>query len=163
MGRKIVRALQKGVCAVVLFVLRRALDVLYRRDTQVKRELSALGEGFTLALTTGPGGPSLLVRLQDGRVRPIKGGEADVLIAVKNIDAAFLLLTGQLGVAQAYAQHRFTLRGDIVRTMPIVRCVDIAEGYLFPWFWAGRILRRRPVKEMSSVGLYLRAFLPFLQ
>lgn len=162
MGHKIIRALQIAVCAAVLFVLRRALDVLYRRDTRVKRELSALGEGFILLLTTGACGPSLRVRLQDGRVRPVKNGEADVHIAVKNVDAAFLLLTGQTGVAQAYAQHRFALRGDIVRTMPIVRCVDIAEGYLFPWVWARRILRRRPGKEMPSALLYLRVLCPFL-
>lgn len=162
MFRRMTRALKRAVCAVVLFVLRRALDVLGRRDSRVRRELSSLGEGFVLRLTTGEGGPQLCVRLEGGRVRRAGAEDAaDVTIALKNLDAAFLLLTGTIGVAQAYAQHRFTLRGDITKTMPVVRCVDIAEGYLFPWVWAGRILRRRPGKEMSSVGLYLRVFCPF--
>ncbi|WP_102412357.1 SCP2 sterol-binding domain-containing protein [Beduinella massiliensis] len=162
MFRRMTRALKRAVCAVVLFVLRRALDVLGRRDSRVQRELSSLGEGFVLRLSTGEGGPQLCVRLTGGRVRRAGAEEsADVTIALKNLDAAFLLLTGTIGVAQAYAQHRFTLRGDITRTMPVVRCVDIAESYLFPWVWAGRILRRRPGKEMTSVGLYLRVFCPF--
>lgn len=162
MLRRMMRALKRAVCAVVLFVLRRALDVLGRRDSRVQRELSSLGEGFVLRLSTGEGGPGLCVRLTGGRVRRAGAEDAaDVTIALKNLDAAFLLLTGTIGVAQAYAQHRFTLRGDITKTMPVVRCVDIAESYLFPWVWAGRILRRRPGKEMTSVGLYLRVFCPF--
>lgn len=163
MFRRMTRALKRAVCAVVLFVLRRALDVLGRRDSRVQRELSSLGEGFVLRLSTGEGGPQLCVRLTGGRRPGVRGRRKarTVTIALKNLDAAFLLLTGTIGVAQAYAQHRFTLRGDITRTMPVVRCVDIAESYLFPWVWAGRILRRRPGKEMTSVGLYLRVFCPF--
>ncbi len=152
---------KRAVCAAVLFVLARALDVLAQRDSQVRREVASLGEGFTMRLETGAGGPRLCVRLESGRVRRVQDAQADVTIAMKNLDAAFLLMTGVIGVAQAYAQHRFTLRGDITQAMPVVRCVDIAERYLFPWPWARRILRRRPEKQMSSLLLYLLIFWPF--
>lgn len=161
MMRGIARGGKRAVCAVVLFVLARALDVLAQRDAQVRREVAALGDGFTMRLEAGPGGPRLCVRLENGRVRRVKDARADVTIAMKSLDAAFLLMTGVIGVAQAYAQHRFTLQGDITRAMPVVRCVDIAERYLFPWAWARRILRRRAKKEMPSLLLYLMVFCPF--
>ena len=84
MFRRMTRALKRTVCAVVLFVLRRALDVLGRRDSRVQRELSSLGEGFVLRLSTGEGGPQLCVRLTGGRVRRAGAEEsADVTIGLR--------------------------------------------------------------------------------
>ena len=79
----------------------------------------------------------------------------DVTIRFKSPDDAFRVFTGQIGIAQAYAQHRFTLRGNMGLAMPFVRCVDIAEGYLFPAVLARRILKRRPKKEISTARVYL--------
>ena len=79
----------------------------------------------------------------------------DVTIRFKSPDDAFRVFTGQIGIAQAYAQHRFTLRGNMGLAMPFVRCVDITEGYLFPWVLARRILKRRPKKEVSTARVYL--------
>ena len=76
-------------------------------------------------------------------------------IRFKSPDDAFRVFTGQIGIAQAYAQHRFTLRGNMGLAMPFVRCVDIAEGYLFPTVLARRILKRRPKKEISTARVYL--------
>ena len=67
---------------------------------------------------------------------------------------AFYVFTGQMGVAAAYAQHRFTVRGNVSETMGFVRCVDLAEGYLFPPFWAKSILKELPEKQLSSLRLY---------
>ena len=43
--------------------------------------------------------------------------------------------------------------------MPFVRCVDRVEGYLFPAVLAKRILKRLPVKEVSSARVYLAVLL----
>src|SRR5699024_1950195 len=50
MMRGIARGGKRAVCAVVLFVLARALDVLAQQDAQVRREVAALGDGFTMRL-----------------------------------------------------------------------------------------------------------------
>ena len=75
-------------------------------------------------------------------------------IRFKSPADAFRVFTGQLSVAQAYAQHRFTLRGSMGLAMPFVRCVDIVEGYLFPAIMARRILKRLPKKEVSTARVY---------
>ena len=72
---------------------------------------------------------------------------------------AFRVFTGQIGIAQAYAEHRFTLRGNMGLAMPFVRCVDRTEGYLFPPFLARRILKRLPKKEVSTARVYLAVLL----
>ena len=81
----------------------------------------------------------------------------DVTIRFKSPADAFRVFTGQISVAQAYAQHRFTLRGTLSLALPFVRCVDIAEGYLFPAVLARRILKRQPKKECSTARVYLAA------
>ncbi len=86
------------------------------------------------------------------------GHPGDVTIRFKSPDDAFRVFTGQIGIAQAYAQHRFTLRGNMGLAMPLCAIVDIAEGYLFPAVLARRILKRRP-KKISTARVYLAVLL----
>jgi hypothetical protein len=72
----------------------------------------------------------------------------------KSVRGAFLVLTGQMSVSEAYAQHQFSLEGDIYQTMSFVRCVEYAESYLFPRFWSSRILKEVPEKQMSTLAVY---------
>ena len=65
----------------------------------------------------------------------------DLEITFKSIDVAFLMFTGRLGVSKAYAEHRFTLKGEIGKAMSLVRCIDIVEAYLFPKFITKNILK----------------------
>lgn len=69
---------------------------------------------------------------------------------------AFRVFTGRMGIAGAYAAHAFTLRGNINRTMGVVRIVDMVEGYLFPRFMTRRILKDTPKKELPALAVYLR-------
>lgn len=105
-------------------------------------------------------GPDLYLRKTTHGLERLKTcGAADVDIQFKCLDEAFLLATGQLGVAQAYAEHRFTLTGDIAATMPFVRCVNIVEAYLFPKIMTRRILLSVPKKEHSTLAIYCRVIL----
>ena len=69
------------------------------------------------------------------------------------------MLSGQKGIADAYAEHLFTLEGDIYKTMGFVRCVEFAEAYLFPRVWSGRILKEIPDKQLASLKVYALALL----
>ena len=61
--------------------------------------------------------------------------------------------------SSAYAEHRFTLKGDIGVTMGLVRMIDIAEAYLFPRIMTKRILRSVPYKEKSTLTIYRKVFI----
>ena len=147
---------KKWVTGVVFFFLFRALKALYRRDSRIKAELDSWSDGLALHMQAGLTGPYLTVKKTAAGPVRLKGPQpgADVKVSFKCLDSAFKLATGRLGVAQAYAQHRFYLEGDIGVTMSFVRCVDIAEGYLFPRFITRRILKGAPVRERSPLAVY---------
>ena len=154
--RRMEYGVKKRITGVVFFFLWRAFKALYRCDSRVKAELDSWPDGLTLHMQAGKDGPHLAVkRTADGPVRVKSDFEnAEVDVRFKSLDSAFKLATGRLGVAQAYAQHRFYLYGDIAITMSFVRCVDIIEGYLFPSFITRNILKGAPVKEQSSLAVY---------
>ncbi len=146
----------------MLFFLYRAFQVLYRYDETVRREVDGWKAGFEICMNATRQGPGIcLSHTEKGieRLGKQKFSEADMTIEFRNIDAAFLVLSGQIGVAQAYSQHRFTMRGSIADCMSFVHCVEIIEAYLFPGFIARKILKAMPKKEISPVSVYWHAIL----
>ena len=151
--------LQCATCSMVATCLCRALKFLSSRDTKIKEEARLWPQGKTLRLEI-PGAKGFTVTGSEKGFRKLpQDTPGDVTIRFKSPDDAFRVFTGQISVAQAYAQHRFTLRGNMGLAMPFVRCVDIVEGYRFPAFLARRILKRLPKKEVSTARVYLAVLL----
>ena len=153
------RTFQQIVCGIVLQVLFRAIRVLSRCDSRIRRELLDLPRGQTIKLSVSPAehSRSLTFTVADGTVhRADKSAAPDIHIVFKNETMAFRVFTGRMGIAGAYAAHAFTLRGNINQTMGVVRIVDMVEGYLFPRFMTRRILKEAPKKELPTLAVYLR-------
>lgn len=143
------KPLKRLVNQVVLFVLGRALQSLSRLDPLIQHEVQTWPEGFTLMMRIRPDGGSMAVtRLPDGSLRYLGANfdesKADVVIYMKSIECAFSMLTGQLGIDTAYAQHAMCARGDLSNTVSVVRVLNIVEAYLFPAFMARRLMKRLP-------------------
>lgn len=148
-------SLKKSISKIVLFFLCRGFKVLYKKDSRIKYELDNLEDGFVLELKTSTNGPKMIIKKENNDIFKLKNTEkADISICFKSIDVAFLVLTGRLGVARAYAEHRFTLKGDIAIGMAIVRCVDLVESYLFPKFITKHILKEVPKREKNMLSIY---------
>ena len=157
--KKISNSIKAFIARIVLFVLYRGIKVLAREDSRIMREFQSWPEGLSVVLETSYNGPSISLMKKDSKlVRTGNIENADIRITFRSIDAAFLVLTGQIGVARAYAEHRFMLSGDICQTMSIVRCIDIAESYLFPRLMTRRILRKVEKKEFSTLRVYRKIF-----
>lgn len=149
------------ISSLVLYVLYGGLCELYQTDSRIKEEMDRWPDGMTYGLKCSPKGPSLFFRKNEGklmRLNPRIQRSYDTCITFKNIDAAFLVLTGRQGIAGAYAAHGFSLHGDIGTAMELTRCVDIVESYLFPKLMTKRILKEVAVKESSPILLYARIF-----
>lgn len=149
-----------AVDATVLFFLGRAMKSGYRLDAAIKKELDAFPEGHVIKFSTAGDNAALAFWREKGGIRFLTGKKAiekkgDLWFEFKNTAAAFLTLTGQIGVAQSYCQHRMLVYGDIYSAMGIVRIMDSVENYLFPSFITKKILKRRPVKYVSSFRMYL--------
>lgn len=146
--------LQCATCSMVSTCLFRALKFLSRRDSKIKAEAVRWPEGKSLRLEI-PGAKGFTITgNHQGFHKLPQDAKGDVTIRFKSPADAFRVFTGQISVAQAYAQHKFVLKGNMGLAMPFVRCVDIAEGYLFPAILARRILKKLPKKEVSTLRVY---------
>lgn len=148
------RPIKRLINKLVMFVLGRALQSLSHHEPLVQQNVRTWPEHFTLLMTVRPDGGSLAVtRGENGRLI-YRGGQlpedqADVVIYFKNVEIAFALFTGQIGIDVAYAQHAMCARGDLSNTVSVVRVLNIAEAYLFP-----SILARRLMKELPPIPFF---------
>lgn len=129
-------------------------------DSKVMKEVSEWEELTTVVLKVEPFGPCMVVQKKEGKLH-YKGrkepNKAHLVIAFKNIEAAILVLTGKIGISQAYAEHRMMIKGDIAFGMSVVRCMYIVEAYLFPNFINRKILKKIPEKRTSTFKIYRSA------
>lgn len=146
--------LQCATCSLVSGCLLRALKYLSRKDSRIRAEARNWPQGKTLRLEVPGAAGFTITGTKDGFQKLPKDTQGDVTIRFKSPADAFKVFTGQISVAGAYAQHKFVLRGDMGLAMPFVRCIDLVEGYLFPSFWAKRLLKRLPKKEVCTARVY---------
>ncbi len=155
---------QKLTVGIVLRVVHAALVELYGMDTRVKAEFDALPERMSYAIATGYDAPTLFVRWKKGRLVRLKQLPAAVCsLRVKSTAHSFQLFTGQMGLAQAYARHAFTMQGEIADVMKLARLVNIVEAYLFPKLITKRILTDIPALQVNPLHVYGKIALGFLR
>ena len=149
---------KKLVSAVILRFLFQGLSVLAEKEERIQEEVESWEPGFTWGISMGEQAPALYMEWTGERLNrlPVQTDpqKLDLLIRFKSVDAAFPVMAGQVGIAGAYARHYFSLKGDIARAMSVVRCVDLAEAYLFPKIMTKRILKEVPETRMGLIRTY---------
>lgn len=158
--KKISRWIKNVISKIVLFFLYRGFNVTYKHDENVKKEIDTLENGFSAVIDTGYKNTKLIIKKENDKIIRLKSIEnPDIEIKFKSLDVAFLMFTGRLGVSKAYAEHRFTLKGEIGKAMILVRCIDIVEAYLFPNIITKNILKYKPKKSMGIIRTYVATLL----
>ncbi len=156
-------ALQRLTVAVVLRIVHAALIELRHLDSRVARELERLPDGASYAIHASASGPHLFVVWQDAHLRRVAGlSQAGCAIDIKAMPLAFSLFTGQMGLAQGYARHAFSVAGDVGDVMRLARLISLVEAYLFPKWMTRRILTDVPHTECSPLRVYARLCAGFL-
>lgn len=157
------RTIQKLTVAIVLRFVHAAIVELYKRDSRAREELDNLPDGMSYALETGHLAPQLFVQWQGGKLhRRTAIDTPTCALQIKSLPLSFLLFTGQMGLAQAYAQHAFTMKGDVADVMRLARLVNLVEAYLFPKFITKHILTDIPKTEVCFLRIYGAILLGFL-
>ena len=156
-------ALQKLTVGIVLRVVHAALVELYKLDSRVKSEFNRMPEGLSYALHTGYNAPQLFVQWKDGKLNRLAQLDRPVCaLRLKSTGIAFRMFTGQMGLAQAYAQHAFSMQGEIADVMRLARLVNLVEGYLFPRFITRHILTDIPSLQVNPLRVYGRILCGFM-
>ncbi len=140
---------KKLVVKIVFFVLGKGLQSASKHDKTMQAEIATWPENTMVLFKVAPEEPRMaFCKTKNCRIQymgtQIKDTDATMLIAFKNIESAFLMMTAQIGTPQAYAEHRMAVRGDLVLALSIIRCLNIVERYLFPTIIAKHILRKLP-------------------
>lgn len=157
------RAVQKLVVAAALRVVHAALVELRTLDAAVADEFARLPVGTSYAIHTGHDCPSLYVEWDGERLRrPAQLEAPRCELRLKALSVAFRMFTGQIGLAQGYAQHAFTMAGEVADVMRLARLVNQAEAYLFPSFITRKFMSETPKRSASSLRLYGRLLIGFI-
>lgn len=146
----------------VFWFLGRGIQSVASFDKTVKEEIRIYDEGTTVMLMVDPFGPYMVMQKKGEKLIYLGKKEvvnADIIIRFKSIEAAILVLTGQIGIDRAYAQHRYVVKGDLYLSMPIVRALSIVEAYLFPKFITKKILKEMPKRTNNKISIYVATLL----
>ncbi len=157
------RFIQQFTVAIVLRVVHAALVELRDLDSRVALEFERFPEGLSYSISTGHKGPTLHVQWEGGQLKRKIALPAPVCsLRIKSLPLSFQLFTGQIGMAQAYARHAFTMAGEVADVMRLARLVNIVESYLFPKFMTRRIMTDIPEPEVCFLRAYVRIAWGFL-
>lgn len=157
------RFFQKLTVGIVLRVVHAALVELQKQDTRVADEFARMPEGLSYSIYTGHAASVLHVIWQNGKLKRVRSLEkATCSLHIKSVPLAFRLFTGQMGLAQAYAAHAFTMAGEVADVMRLARLVNIVEAYLFPNIINRRIMTDIPKPQVCFLRTYARIAWGFL-
>lgn len=164
-GRK---PLKRAYVAMFLWFTGRAIQAAAKADDQVKSEFEALPENFTFSLGCLPDGPWMVVGKKNGVVKYLGGKlpeKQHVRLAIKNLDAGFLILSFQESTALATTRNRLVTDGEVPYALAVIRILDIVEVYLLPKIIASLAVKRYPKhwsvarKLKGRIAIYTRALL----
>jgi len=146
----------KRMCIKLIFILLgRAFQSASRKDPAIRNEILSWEEGFSIAMTVLPRGPFLhLEKKQDRLVfKWFSSEKQDLEICFRNVESAFMVLTPQMGAAQAFAEKRIRVRGDLGLCMSFTRALNELLAVLYPRFVVKRLVKRVPVLDGKKIGL----------
>jgi aldehyde:ferredoxin oxidoreductase len=165
-GKKLFK---KAYVGTFLWFTGRAIAAAAKVDAQVKHEFAGLPDNFSFALGVLPAGPWMVVGKKGGTVKylgaDIQGQKLPLRLAIKNIEAAMLLLTFQESTALATARNRLIINGEIPYALAVIRILDIVEVYLLPKIIARLAVKRYPAwwpsrrKYGGRALIYIRTLL----
>lgn len=154
------------VVKIIFIVLGRAFQSGSRHDPEIQKEIAVWPESFTIMMNVLPQGPRMVLE-KTGYQLTYKRNiavKSNLVIHFKNIECAFMVLTPQIGPAQAFAQRRMTVTGNLADAMIFTRCLNIMIAYLYPKSISKQLLKRVPAmpleKQLTRIIIYA-AGIPF--
>jgi len=164
-GKAVLRARRLYV-SLMFQVMGRALQAISEVDESVRREASALPAGLLFEMAVMPDGPGLVVEHTGNGYFRFHGDQAPgpvtLSVRFKHIAHAFLVLSFQEKTAEAFANDRMLVDGDISQAVRMTRILNRLESFILPQLLARRALKeypqelRLPGKLIGATRIWLR-------
>ncbi len=144
---------QKLYVATMLWFVGRAIQAGAKVDHSIREEFERLPKGFTFSLGVLPSGPNMIVgKDESGNVRyrggKLEGKKIDLLMKIKNIEAAVMMFSFQESTPESTCNDRLIVDGEVAPACAVVRVLDAVQVYLLP-----KLLARMAVKRYPAWGL----------
>jgi aldehyde:ferredoxin oxidoreductase len=139
---------------IAMFAIGRAWQTLYRFDECLQREVAGWPQGYKVMFKVLPHGPQLVMG-KDARGRLRYDGsryseeDVDLVFFFKNVECAFVVFSAQMGAAQAHAEHRTSVKGDLRYGLSVIRSLNVVQTYIFP-----QRIARRTVKRPARIPVF---------
>jgi hypothetical protein len=148
---------KRAVAHAALVGLGAMFELCSKQIPEMAEEVKDWRDGIRVALGVMPDGPAITVALKRGRFHFIapRVSSADIAIYFKNLDAALMVFTGQIGSAQAVAERRLAVHGNNHEAMAVTRAMAIVQTYLFPALVTRQTFKRPP--ELNRTQLIRKA------
>ncbi len=127
-------------------------------EPAVQKELESFEDGYVIELKVFNTDTKVAVQKIDNQFNYLGSNydrTPDLSVIFKSYEGALLLVLGQIGVYEGYAQHRFIVKGDFIRGMSLVRILYYVEAYLFPTFITKNILKEMPERSSTKLKAYV--------
>ena len=138
--------IKKAIVRTSLLALGTAFEIVSKRDRDLRAEIGEWEEGRVFSLAVLPDGPAIVLKNESGRIRCLgsRPHDSQPRILFKNMDCAFMPLTGLMSADMAFVQHRAILEGNVGAGMEVARAIAIVQNYLLPGFMLKRVCKRVP-------------------
>ena len=133
---------KKMYVRMLLSVLSLAIPLASRLSKNVAKAVEDFDEGFTFRLMVHPSGPSISFQKKKSVLRQYKGERCDLIVALKNMEAAWRLLSFQESTCHSEAAGRLSVEGELPSCCAFIRLMNAVEIFLLPRFIARRAVKR---------------------
>jgi hypothetical protein len=134
------------VTRLFFFTVGMGMQTAYRIDPDVRKEVDSWPETFSFRMAV-VGGPSMLMLKKAGSFQYLGEKEvfyADVELFYKNIEFAYLTMTGRISVPNTVYHNRQFVRGNLGYMMSVVRILNVVQTLLLPNFIARFYIKEVP-------------------
>lgn len=145
--------LKAQITRLCLYFLGMGIETAYKNMPEVKKEMDSLPEPFSFCFNV-VNGPSMLILKNGSKVKYVGEKEAyhaDLELVVKNIELAYLTMTGRISTPDATYHNRQFIRGELNYMMIMIRVMNAAQTLLFPNLLLRFYIKKVPPLTMRTM------------
>jgi hypothetical protein len=152
--------LKMQITRLCLYFLGIGIETAYKNVPEVKREMDALPDQFSFCFNVVKG-PSMMILKNGNTIKYVGEKEAyhsDLELVLKNIEFAYLMMTGRISTPNAVYHNRQFVRGNLAYMMTMIRVLNVAQTLLFPNFLLRFYIQKVPRLTIDTISNRAKAY-----
>lgn len=158
-------AFQQFYVKLMMDIIGRGLVMASQVDQEVQQEVAEFPVGYIFSMRVFPNGPVFFLEVTSKhqfKLLQSCGEKPNLSITFKHLSHAYLVFSFQESTAQALANDRMIIDGDLSAAIRIVRCLNKMEALILPKVIANLAIKEYPTelglkeKLAGAANIYLK-------